>query len=392
MYATYRRCFLDSKVLRYSYTSLTRILAFYVLYNAVVSKDHLLKEELMSDNVLFARLEETPGREPQCAHMNSSGLCAEWSWLEACESSSERLFLTTYVQETLFVGGPRIQTISSFQDSSLAGRSHWVQNASQSFYIGEPEAWNLVIEHRLATSFGVWPGQELIGFLRSKQLASSKTPGAHVFKGLPLSPRDTFGKVPKGDRRVHLPIRDLLASVDLDLDQECDRCAEFNLTGEAARLRRVGLELDVTLFYSNLWFSWDRPRTWLLPSKDVSFEILVAARQPLEGVRTIRTAGQSELFERIPPGTRSRVTRRSFGVRMFFHQRGIIGALDLSAMVAFLVKSLTFLTIAWSVSEILVDFTPLICSFLGKEHPPWYGFCVSETSEDKFQEQKEKSL
>lgn len=38
--------------------------------------------------------------------------------------------------------------------------------------------------------------------------------------------------------------------------QECDRCAEFNRTGESARLRRVGLELDVTLFYSNLWFSW----------------------------------------------------------------------------------------------------------------------------------------
>ena len=38
--------------------------------------------------------------------------------------------------------------------------------------------------------------------------------------------------------------------------QECSRCAEFNLTGERARLRRVGLELDLTLFYSNLWFSW----------------------------------------------------------------------------------------------------------------------------------------
>ncbi|CAE8622361.1 unnamed protein product, partial [Polarella glacialis] len=112
MYATYRRCFLDSRLLWQTNKLLTFVLAIYVLYSAIVSKDHLLQEELSKDEVLFARLEEIPGQPAQCSALNATGLCIEWSWLEAVEGSSERLFLATYVQETLYQGGPQLQPLT----------------------------------------------------------------------------------------------------------------------------------------------------------------------------------------------------------------------------------------------------------------------------------------
>jgi len=186
--------------------------------------------------------------------------------------------------------------------------------------------------------------------------------------------------VTKGDKRLRIRIRDLLDTVGLNLDQECDICPEFNISGEAARLRRTGVELDVTLFYSNLWFSWNKPWTWIFPDKDITFEVQVSARQPVEGVRTIRTAGRSQLLKQVPQGVEARVTQRTYGVRMFFHQRGLIGRFCAANFISFLVRSLTFLTIAWSVSEILVDFTPTACRFLGMQEPSWYSFLVSQTN------------
>jgi hypothetical protein len=166
----------------------------------------------------------------------------------------------------------------------------------------------------------------------------------------------------------------------LILDRDCEKCAEFNKTGESASLRQIGVELDVTLFYSNLWFSWADPWTWLLPADDATFEVLVAARQPLEGVRTIRTVGSSELLNDIPPGVKHRVTRRSYGVRLIFHQRGIIGKLDTSSFISFVLQSLTFLTIAWTLCELLCDATPTVCSLAGHDIPSWYNFLMSQSA------------
>ena len=54
------------------------------------------------------------------------------------------------------------------------------------------------------------------------------------------------------------------------------------------------------------------------------YELKVQARQPVEGVRTIRSVGLSESFFEEMNET-SRVTRRSYGIRLLFHQRGVIG-------------------------------------------------------------------
>eukprot|EP00930_Biecheleria_cincta_P044204 TRINITY_DN30338_c0_g1_i1.p1 TRINITY_DN30338_c0_g1~~TRINITY_DN30338_c0_g1_i1.p1 ORF type:complete len:406 (+),score=73.57 TRINITY_DN30338_c0_g1_i1:22-1239(+) len=383
-YATYRRCKLESPLLSNVYTLLTSALVFFVLYSAIVTKDHLLQEELRADQVLFARLEESPDQPARCSTLNASGQCVEWQWLEACEATPERLFLATYVQETLHLGGPRLRPLgkdpgsSGYQDGGV-----WQHDRSHSFYVGDPEAWNLIIEHRLSSSLlGTWSGQDLPGFVRTQQPTEILQPRQHVMQGIPPSPLKHFGSAAKSDRRLRVKVRDLLRAVDVDLDQECNRCSEFNLTGEAAHLRRIGIELDVTLFYSNLWLSWANPATWFIPAKEVTFEVQGTSRQPVEGVRTIRTVGQSELLDGLEPGTNARVTRRTFGVRIFFHQRGIIGKLDAASFVNFLVKSLTFLTIAWSVSEVLVDATPLGCRLLNREHPGWYAFLNSQTTED----------
>lgn len=398
-YATYRRCNLESPLLAKVYKLLTIALSVFVLYSAIVTKDHLLQEEIQADQVLFARLEESPNQPPRCAALNASGLCVEWQWLEACEASPERLFLATYVQETLQLGGPRLHPLG--EDPASLGHKYkgaWQHNRSQSFYVGEPEAWNLVIEHRLSSSLlGTRPGQDLPGFVRALQQSETLQPRQHIMQGIPSSPMQYFGSAAGSDKRLRVRMRDMFSALNIDLDQECDRCSEFNLTGEAARLRRVGIELDVTLFYSNLWFSWLDPATWFVPANEVTFEVQGRSRQPVEGVRTIRTVGQSELLDGLEPGTKARVTRRTFGIRVFFHQRGVIGKIDAASFIAFLVKSLTLLTIAWSVSEVLVDATPFVCQMLKREHPGWYAFLNSQTTEDldirqnKLQNQDKKS-
>ena len=74
------------------------------------------------------------------------------------------------------------------------------------------------------------------------------------------------------DRR-QVRMSELLEAAGVSLDEECSRCAEFNLTGERARLRRIGLELDVTLFYSNLWFSWRLDSTYIVRMMSSSLDM-----------------------------------------------------------------------------------------------------------------------
>ncbi|CAE7504745.1 unnamed protein product [Symbiodinium natans] len=169
-------------------------------------------------------------------------------------------------------------------------------------------------------------------------------------------------------------VGDLLAAAGVHLDQECSRCADFNVTGEKAWLRNVGVELDVTLFYTNLWFSWRDPSTWLLPAKEPSFELKVSARQPIEGVRTIRTisAAQSYIDTKDLQNESLRVTRRAHGIRLHFRQQGVLGAWDPMSLAYFLLQSCTFLGVAWTLTELLCSFAPVLYSALRWPMPTWY--------------------
>ena len=170
------------------------------------------------------------------------------------------------------MGRPSLQRLGAAMETARPR-----QVKSHAFYVGQPEEWVLVLEHRLVSLQGTWSGQDLSGFLRHQQLdLSHPVECASCFKamlshfararyartGLPAKVKSRFGPG-KHDRRLQVRMSELLEAAGVSLDEECSRCAEFNLTGERARLRRVGLELDVTLFYSNLWFSWRlerRPR------------------------------------------------------------------------------------------------------------------------------------
>ncbi|CAE7318281.1 unnamed protein product [Symbiodinium sp. CCMP2592] len=169
-------------------------------------------------------------------------------------------------------------------------------------------------------------------------------------------------------------IGDLLAAAGVHLDQECGRCSEFNITGEKAMLRNVGVELEITLFYTNLWLSWQDPATWLLPAKEPSFELKVAARQPIEGVRTLRSIPAAQSYFDLEDGQKesARVTRRSHGIRLLFRQQGVLGVWDSMALAYFLLQSCTFLGVAWTLTELLCSIAPLLCGFLRWPVPAWY--------------------
>ncbi|CAJ1355155.1 unnamed protein product [Effrenium voratum] len=372
-YSTYRRCVLRSKGLAGSYWATTVLLVFYVIYTAIISKNHLLLEVLNAEGVLFARLKEGP-EAPSCAGLaagGSTGLCVELPWLSACELSASRGFLSTYVQEALFEGRPSLQRLGSEPTDDAKHR----KVREQAFYIGQPESWVLVLEHRVACLVGTWSGQDLEGFMRKEQLdINYGHPIEYVARGLPpASARRSFAGS-SSERRVQVQMADLLSAANMSLDDECHRCAEFNVTGERARLRRIGVELDVTLFYSNLWFSWSDISTWFGPNKEVSFELKVSARQPIEGVRTIRSVAPSASF--FPPEEyRDKdfpsVTRRSYGVRMLFHQQGVIGKWDFPSFLFFLLQGCTFLGVAWTLTELLCTFLPMAHALLGKPAPLW---------------------
>ncbi|CAK9055783.1 unnamed protein product [Durusdinium trenchii] len=369
VYSTYRRCTLRSKRLAGSYWALTGSLGIYVIYTAVTAKSHLLQEVLASDGVLFARFAEDEDVQPKCANMNSTGLCVELPWLDAVEISATRGFLATYIQETLLFGRPALQQLGTGQIAHQGQQ----KVRSQAFYVGQPELWILVLEHRLSSITGTWSGQDLIGFLRQEQLDTGYShPIEHVAHGLPKEVKTWFGGAK--DRRLQVRLFELLQAAGVTLDQECSRCAEFNLTGEAARLRRIGLELDVTLFYSNLWFLWSDISTWFLPNKEVTFELQVKAREPVEGVRTIRTIGPAQSFfqDEEYHNQTARVTRRSFGIRLLFHQRGVIGKWDSMSLAFFLLQSCTFLGVAWTLTELLCTFIPVLCDLWGWPPPAWF--------------------
>lgn len=262
----------------------------------------------------------------------------------------------------------------------------------QRFYVGEPEAWILVLEHRLTSGIGVWSGQDLPGFLREVQLpgtysspieyaAQGAAMRPAVTFGLPASskgaavrPAATFGLSASSDRRLQVRIGDLLAAAGVHLDQECTRCPEFNITGEKAMLRNVGVELEITLFYTNLWLSWQDPTTWLFPAKEPSFELKVAARQPIEGVRTLRSIPAAQSYFDLEDAQKesARVTRRSHGIRLLFRQQGVLGTWDSMALAYFLLQSCTFLGVAWTLTELLCSMAPLLCGALRWPTPAWY--------------------
>lgn len=360
----------------------------------IANKVHLLVEDVSDQGILFARLMEQPENVPKCSALkNVTGLCIEWSWLEAVETSQSSLYLTTFVEETLHIGGPQLKRLplDPADDQPSNSSQRWLANGSHHFYVAQPEAWELVLEHRLQSkSFGTVAGRDLSGFLRIRdEVTDVHNPSAHIFAGIPQDPSKRFGPWTRArDQRVIVPVKQLLESSSIHLDETCQRCAEFNVTGEKARLRQVGVELDVTLFYTNLWTARGSPWSWFFPAKDITFELHISARQPVEGVKRIRTVGSSELLNAVPEGVKARVVQRSHGIRMHFHQAGILGQMDMAHFLSFILASITRLTLAWTVVEVALDFMPVICKAANAPIPAWYTFLISEGDQANAKQEK----
>lgn len=336
-------------------------------------------EDVKDEGVLFARLAQEPGSEPSCGKLNNlTGACIVWDWLEACESSHSRMFITTYVHESLVLPRDHLQQLPVINKSETV-KQHKTNLGS--FYIATPESWTLVLEHRLRSALlGSWSGQELAGFIRRGN-SSRGSHGAvfdHVFAGIPSDPLYRFDvDRPGKDQRLKINLQNLVNMAGVGLHDPCDRCSEYNVTGEAALLRRVGFGIDVKIYYSNLWTSWRNPLTWLLPSQNVTFELQVWPHQPVEGVRVINIVRESHFSKDIMPDYR--IVRRRHGIRLNFHQTGVVGTWNLNHFIGFVVKSVTFLGVSWTLTECLIDFMPSLSSSL----PGWYHFLYSMNTNKK---------
>ncbi|CAE7901434.1 unnamed protein product [Symbiodinium sp. KB8] len=108
--------------------------------------------------------------------------------------------------------------------------------------------------------------------------------------------------------------------------------------------------------------------------KEPSFELKVAARQPIEGVRTLRSIPAAQSYFDLEDAQKesARVTRRSHGIRLLFRQQGVLGTWDSMALAYFLLQSCTFLGVAWTLTELLCSMAPLLCGALRWPTPVWY--------------------
>ena len=139
-----------------------------------------------------------------------------------------------------------MQEVDEIRPRERPVRSGWTPGprGQQSFYVAEPEAWSLVVEHRLwSTLLGSVQGQEIPGSLRAGAGPGPMKAIDYVFAATPAPA--ALGAAAAGDRRVLLPLADLLAAANVSLDRPCRDCDTYGVHGEAALLRRVGAEVTL---------------------------------------------------------------------------------------------------------------------------------------------------
>eukprot|EP00759_Apiculatamorpha_spiralis_P028228 PhF_6_TR30738/c0_g1_i2/m.45238 len=212
------------------------------------------------------------------------------------------------------------------------------------------------LEHRSFTASGiVMDSLEHTGFINTK----SETCGIYRHH----ESDNTLQKFNKG--KDSISILNLLRAAGIDLDSPlCKGCRE-SADGLGHTLRRWGAELDITIYYSNLWpeGSWFHG---FFPGP-VRYQYCVRHIPSKEGVRLIFTAGSSP-FLSYDGTSETRIVRRVYGVRSHIHISGHIGTFSWKATITFLTGAIALLTLPWTLTELYLSVLPM-CT---KQIPKWY--------------------
>eukprot|EP01006_Ploeotia_vitrea_P020231 TRINITY_DN52506_c0_g1_i1.p1 TRINITY_DN52506_c0_g1~~TRINITY_DN52506_c0_g1_i1.p1 ORF type:complete len:375 (-),score=20.28 TRINITY_DN52506_c0_g1_i1:196-1320(-) len=364
-YTTYCRYVVSGGFISSLYYYLLLAVLLLILVQTVLARDFLFLDRNLRGNV-FARLQQPKGVElicpPEVVAQNKR--CEVWDWLESVESNAKRIFITTYVQEKL-QGRRKSQCDRKTHQSC---KTVWQDLNSTEFYISSPERFNIVLEHRVRSTvmghvYAIDDGQ-VPGVLMPPNVVPSEvwdnTPEASV----------QFGN----GSRDFVTIDKLLASAGVNLQYYDSRYGE----GLEWSLRKWGVELDLTIHYTNIQLDPWKPATWFKPSTP-QYAYTVKHVPVDTGVRLIHTYKQTasccEFHGDQSDISETRVIRRRYGIQVTFAQSGVVGWVTVGAAIGSLVTILTMLGIPWTLAELYLSAMPNLKSPL----PAWYGDVVQQS-------------
>lgn len=356
-YVTYRRVNVNGNVGRVYYGALLLVLVMIVIFMCGSNKSHLHLDGHLPGTV-WSRLQQPRHAAIECAE--GLGACDYWDWLDAIETGPTGTFIATYVQE-------RVQRRACPHFNASCSQKPWMDVSETEFFVASPEQLELVLEHRVFKDIQGHPFRmdnvDTEGLLLPKNYSA-----LHITpNGLVYSPEQALRTFSNASRDA-MPVHELLTAAGVSLvDPVCTDCGDLNIQGVQRSLRRWGAHLDMTIIYSNLWTNLGG---WFLPGP-VRYAYQLRHIPTPEGVRTIRTLRSTPYLE-MPADGEARVVRRTYGIKIAYHQTGLIGVPSSVAFLAFIIGCLTLLGVPYTISELYISVIPLF------RHPDWYNDVVKD--------------
>jgi len=335
-YWTYRRVRFKSRAAGLTFNGITVAILLYILISIFRGAPYLVMEHIHQAS-FYSRL-NAPRRPPCSAILKEYGaaaLCQEWDWLDTVDKPGPELFVKTFVQETFEV-----------RSAAATGRL-WTRVNSTEFYIAPPEDFELILEHvtdYLESYSGEVSGQQMSGWLQQTVKAESVSSERQRITETDPEDPSHLARFPP-NKRIILPLKQLLSAAEIDLEQECEACHHGAAKGRT--VRRVGVNLGLTLTYSNMWNS-------TRSTGPLQYSIRVSHHEKNEGTREMEISRRGVG----PDGVEWRVKRRSYGIQVTFSGEGMVGTFSWTALIAFVLTSLTQLALASTITEQVLTLMP----------------------------------
>jgi len=286
----------------------------------VVSKLHMTRDRKVNGQ-FFLRLQD-PLAERSCNPkqvMADEGVCEVWDWAEILvKESPEEYFITTFFDERY----EKRPVKRSAQASK--GEKVWINaGEDRKVYIATPEELVIILEHEIYTTSK---------FNREFAVGSQSIPGrllnkprtGNIWNSLirdnpPVKIGFTKDSEDK-DKRDRMQVKDILSAAGTSLDAIPEVTKRLELDKAIINYRRIGINLDFSVLYSNLF------NRWFFAGR-TEYEYSVSASEKDEGVRLFDIKVIGERSD--DPGYIYRRKRRKFGIRIRLRQEAAIGKISL---------------------------------------------------------------
>jgi len=289
----------------------------------VISKLHMTRDRKVNGQ-FFLRLKD-PLAERSCDPeqvLTDEGVCEVWDWSEILvKESPEEYFITTYLDERL-EKRPAERTAQAAK-----GESIWSKvGEDRKVYIATPEDFIVILEHEIYTT-SHFNTEFAVGSQSIPGRLLNKPRSGNIYSSLVWSYPNVklgFAKDSKVlDKRDRMQIADILEAAGTSLDAIPKVTTEKSLSKVIYNNRKIGINLDFSVLYSNLFNRW-------IMSGSTEYEYSVSASEKEEGVRLFEIVNLGERDS--DPGYVYRLKRRKFGIRIRLRQEAAFGKITWSSV------------------------------------------------------------